>query len=114
MTDSPSSTANDSTPTVLEALTWAVNWMDRYKGETMPEWREWADRARTAIAADQRVRDAAPALLEALETMLAEFGARISDGKPLGYTVGSMDRALKIIRAAEAAVAAAQATESAS
>lgn len=30
-------------------LRWAVEWMERYEGQTMPEWREWAARGRTAL-----------------------------------------------------------------
>lgn len=47
-------------------------------------------------------------LLTAVEPLLAEFGARLSDGKPLGYTVGSMRRALDMVRVAEAAIAKAK------
>lgn len=38
-------------PMLLAALTWAVEWMERYEGETMPEWREWQVRGRDALAA---------------------------------------------------------------
>jgi hypothetical protein len=38
-------------PMLLEALTWAVEWMDNYEGQCMPEWREWATRGRAAIDA---------------------------------------------------------------
>lgn len=51
---------------------------------------------------------AAPEMLAALETMLVEFGARLSDGKPIGYTVGSMSRALEMVKDAEAAIAKAR------
>lgn len=54
--------------------------------------------------ANARLIAAAPELLTALESMLSEFGARLSDGKPIGYTVGSMDRALALVRGAEAAI----------
>jgi hypothetical protein len=32
------------------ALTWAVEWMERYEGETMPEWKAWAVRGRAALS----------------------------------------------------------------
>lgn len=30
-------------------LRWAVEWMEHYEGECMPEWREWALRGRKAL-----------------------------------------------------------------
>jgi hypothetical protein len=50
-------------------------------------------------AVDMRAeRDAAHAVLG---RMLTEFAASFNDGKPVGYTVGSMNRALAVIREAE-------------
>lgn len=40
-------------PAMLEALTWAVEWMNAYDGMVMTEWREWADRAGRILAAAQ-------------------------------------------------------------
>ena len=31
------------------ALTWAVEWMENYEGEVMPEWRAWQARGRAAL-----------------------------------------------------------------
>lgn len=64
----------------------------------------WSDEANAQVAADANLIAAAPDLLAALEPMLIEFGARLSDGKPLGYTVASMNRALELVKAAEAAI----------
>jgi hypothetical protein len=44
-------------------------------------------------------------LRAALAPLLDEFGARLSDGKPLGYTICSMNRALSMAEAASAALA---------
>lgn len=60
--------------------------------------------------ANARLIAAAPDLLWALESMLEEFGARLSDGKPIGYTAGSMQRAVGMIKAAEAAIDKARGT----
>jgi hypothetical protein len=38
-----------ASPLLLEHLTWAVQWIEGWEGETMPEWREWAAKARHAI-----------------------------------------------------------------
>ncbi len=56
--------------------------------------------ARGYLAVVERVERLEAALIP----MLDEFGARLSDGKPLGYTVGSMERALRMIREASAAL----------
>lgn len=37
-------------PELLDALKWAVEWMEQYEGETMPGWRVWQASARAAIA----------------------------------------------------------------
>jgi len=38
-------------PLMFQALKWATDWLDEYEGECMPEWRDWANRARAAIVA---------------------------------------------------------------
>jgi hypothetical protein len=41
---------------LLAALEWPVAWLDAWEGQTMPEWREWAEKARAAIAKAQEAR----------------------------------------------------------
>lgn len=60
------------------------------------------------VEANARLIAAAPDLLKALEALVTEFGARLSDGKPVGHTVGSMDRALMLVIESEAAIAKAK------
>ncbi len=60
------------------------------------------DLAARLSAAEQRAAELEAALIPLLD----EFGARLSDGKPLGYTVGAMDRALRMIHTASAALSA--------
>lgn len=38
-------------PLLRDALAWAVEWMERWEGEVMPEWREWQARGRAALDA---------------------------------------------------------------
>lgn len=38
-------------PLLRDELVWAVEWMERYEGEVMPEWREWQERGRAALSA---------------------------------------------------------------
>jgi hypothetical protein len=40
-----------SAPNLLASLTWAVEWMENYEGECMPEWREWQQGARAVLDA---------------------------------------------------------------
>lgn len=56
------------------------------------------------VKANARLLAAAPDLLWALESLVEEFGARLSDGKPVGYTVAAMNRALQLVKAAEHAI----------
>lgn len=36
-------------PSMYDELSWAVDWLDRFEGQCMPEWREWQERARAAL-----------------------------------------------------------------
>lgn len=38
-------------PQLRDALAWAVEWMEHYDGEVMPEWRAWSSRGRAALDA---------------------------------------------------------------
>lgn len=66
--------------------------------------RAWDGDEQARAQADARLIAAAPSLLWALESLLEEFGARLSDGKPLGYTVASMNHALTLVKTADAAI----------
>lgn len=46
---------------VRDALIWAVEWMEQWEGEVMPEWREWQARARAALDIDPPATASAPA-----------------------------------------------------
>lgn len=59
-------------------------------------------------SADLAVLLTGPELLDALEAMLPEFAESLNSGKPVGHTVGSMNRALAAIKLAEAAIAKAK------
>lgn len=56
------------------------------------------------VEANARLISAAPDLLSALEAMHEEFAASFNNGNPIGYTIGSLKRALAALAIAEAAI----------
>jgi hypothetical protein len=84
-------------PEIYEGETWVADTCREYAQEIIDD--------HNAAAKLRAANDRIAALEAALAPMLDEFGARLSDGKPLGYTAGSMNRALKMIRDASEALA---------